>query len=323
MRVFLTGGTGFVGGVVARKLRERGDDVVALVRSPGKAGDLKASGCQIASGDLGDEAAIREAMAGCDAAIHAAASYEGGVMASEHPRIYDANVRGTERVLSVAKELGVKVVYVSTVGVLGNTDGQVVDENYARTSGYLSYYEETKHQAHEVAERLMAEGLECIIVMPGGIYGPGDTSDAGKALSMFLDGKMPMKLFPEAGFTFAHVDDIADGILLALDKGRVGEKYILAGEVATLGDVIDTAGKITGRKPPKYTLPAGVVKAIAPFGRVIGPLMGMPPNLREVVASLEGVTYWARADKAMNELGFSARPLEQGLRDTLKAEGRL
>jgi dihydroflavonol-4-reductase len=159
--------------------------------------------------------------------------------------------------------------------------------------------------------------------MPGGIYGPGDNSDARKAMDMFLAGKMPVKMFPETGFTFAHVDDIASGILLALDKGRSGEAYILAGEISTLGGLIDTVGEIVRKSPPKFTMPPALIKAMAPLGRFIGPLLQLPPNFRELVASAEDVTYWARPDKAVNELGWSARPLEQGLRDTLKAEGKL
>ncbi len=124
MRVFLTGATGFIGGTVARQLRDRGDEVVCLVRSPKKAEALEGIGCSLVRGDLSDRAAIAAAMAGCDAAIHAAAMYEVGIPKSQHAAMYEANVTGTENALGAAKDAGVgKVVYVSTVGIFGDTHG--------------------------------------------------------------------------------------------------------------------------------------------------------------------------------------------------------
>ena len=131
MKVFLTGATGFIGGHVARKLRERGDEVRALVRAPRSGRELEALGCELVVGDLADEAAIATGLEGCDAVIHGAAIYEVGIPESEHRPMYEANVLGTERVLRAALAAGTpKVVYVSTVGAFGNTHGQVVDETY-------------------------------------------------------------------------------------------------------------------------------------------------------------------------------------------------
>ncbi len=161
MRVFVTGATGFIGGHVARLLRERGDDVSALVRSPAKAAALEKLGCKIITGELSDQAAIAAGLAGCDALIHGAAVYEVGIPKSEHRRMYEANVLGTERVLSAALEAGTpKVVYISTIAVFGNTHGEVVDETYEHPAkSFTSYYEETKHEAHGAAKRLIAAGL--------------------------------------------------------------------------------------------------------------------------------------------------------------------
>jgi NAD(P)-dependent dehydrogenase (short-subunit alcohol dehydrogenase family) len=131
MRVFVTGGTGFIGGHVVRLLRERGDDVRALIRDPDKGGPLTDLGCELVSGTLANRDAIRAGMEGCDAAIHGAAMYEVGIPKSEHRTMYEANVIGTENVLGAALEAKLpKVVYVSTVGAFGNTKGQVVDESY-------------------------------------------------------------------------------------------------------------------------------------------------------------------------------------------------
>jgi nucleoside-diphosphate-sugar epimerase len=325
MRVFMTGATGFIGGEAARRLRARGDDVRALVRNPAKAGPLEAEGCEIAEGDVTDFEAVRAGLEGCDAAIHAAAIYEVGIKKSEREPMYEANVRGTETVLGAALESRTpKVVYVSTVAAIGNTEGEIADENWVHRERYCNYYEETKHLAHKATRRLIdEEGLPAVIVQPGGVYGPNDHSQIGNVLNQFLAGRMPLMVFPEAGFNFVHRDDVADGIILALDKGNPGEQYILGGQLGTLRDLIETAARVAGKKPPRRNLPTGLMKASAPLGPVIGPLMGFPPNLKELIATSDGVTYWAKDDKARSELGYSARPLEQGLRDTLAVEGKL
>src|SRR5215218_9348866 len=131
MKIFVTGGTGFIGGEIVRQLRDRGDEVVCLVRNPEKGKAAAGLGCELAAGDLGDEAAIRAGMEGCDAVIHAAAMYEVGIPAKQRPAMWEANVAGTERVMKAALEEKVpRVVYVSTVGIFGNTHKQVVDEGY-------------------------------------------------------------------------------------------------------------------------------------------------------------------------------------------------
>jgi dihydroflavonol-4-reductase len=325
VKVFVTGGTGFIGGEVVRQLRARGDDVCCLVRNPEKAAKLATLGCELVAGDLGDADAIRSGMAGCDAAIHAAAMYEVGIPAKQRPAMYDANVRGTERVLGAALAAGIpKVVYVSTVGVFGNTHGKVVDETYEHPGRkFTSYYEETKLEAHRTAKRMIAEeSLPCVIVQPGGVYGPGDTSQVADLLEQFLDGKMPLLPFPELGICLSHVSDIAAGILLALDKGKQGEAYVLSGPATTMRDAIETVAGLTGRKAPKRALPTPLMKAMTPIGPLVGKLMGQPPNLRELISSADGVTFWASHEKASRELGYAPRGMEEGLRQTLEADER-
>ena len=326
MRVFVTGSTGFIGGALALALQERGDQVVALVRSPEKAQDLEAAGVELALGGLGDVDTIDEALKGCEAAIHGAAVYEVGIKASERPAMYEANVRGTENVLGAALRAKTpKVVYISTVAAFGNTRGKVVDESYRHPHDtYTSYYEETKVLAHDAARRLIDEdGLPCVIVQPGGVYGPGDHSAIGDLIERFAKKRLPAMVFPDLGFNLVHRDDVVAGILLALDKGRPGEQYVLGGEVTTMGGMIEAEAKVLGRKPPRVTMPAVMLKASAPLGPVVGPALGFPPNLRELISSSDGVTFWAKHDKAVAELGYSPRGLEQGLRDTLAAEGWL
>lgn len=321
MKAFLTGATGFIGGHVARLLRERGDDVVALVRSPEKAGALRQLGCELIEGDLSSEDAIRRGVEGADAVFHVGAVYKVGIPKSEHEAMYDANVRGTERVLDAAIEAGVpRTVYVSTCAVFGDTGGTVVDESYRRAGDdFTSYYDETKFLAHEVAEDRIAKGAPIVIVQPGGVYGPDDHSELGNVIDQTAKGKLPARVFPEGGFMLCHVEDIAAGILLAHDKGEIGEAYVLSGEKRTLGEVIDEVAAIAGRKPPRFTMPAVLLKASAPLGPVIAPLLGFPPNLRELIKTSNGVTYWATDEKARRELGFEPRDLETGLKQTVEA----
>ena len=325
MRIFLTGATGFIGGHVARKLRARGDDVRVLVRTPGKAAELEQLGCELVEGDLSDSGAIAAGLEGCDAAIHGAAVYEVGIPASEHRAMYEANVLGTERVLTAALAAGTsKVVYISTIAAFGNTAGEIVDESYEHPgTSFTSYYEQTKYEAHQIAKRLVAEGLPCVIVQPGGVYGPKDHSALGHQIKQFLAGRMPAIAFPELGLNMVHVEDVAAGVLLALDRGEVGEAYVLGGEITTMGGVIEVTGRVAGKQPPKRTMPAPLLKALIPVGGLVGRLMDQPPNLRELISSADGVTFWARHDKAIAELDYSPRDLETGLRATLQAEGRL
>ena len=324
MKVFVTGATGFIGSEVARRLRRRGDDVVALVRDRSATGGLEEIGCQLVEGDLGSAGVIAGGMRGCDAAIHLAAMYEVGIPKSRRPAMYAANVEGTRTVLATALELKIpKVVYVSTVNAFGNTEGQVVDETHQHSERYVSYYDETKHLAHKLAREMIDRGLPLVIVQPGGVYGPGDTSLQGRLITQFLDGKLPAMMFPDTGINMVHRDDVAEGILLALDKGNPGEAYVLGGQITTMGEAIRTLGKVAGRKPPRITVPPAVIKALAPLGPIIGPALGQGPNLHEIISAVDGVTYWAKDDKARRELGYSPRGLEQGMRDTLEVEGRL
>jgi nucleoside-diphosphate-sugar epimerase len=324
VKVFVTGGTGFIGGEVARQLRERGDEVVCLVRNSGRAAKLTGLGCQIVSGDLGDTAAIRTGMDGCDAVVHAAAMYEVGIPAKQRPAMWEANVAGTENVLKAARDADVaKVVHVSTVGVFGNTHRKVVDEAYEHPGReFTSYYEETKLEAHRIAKRMIEDGLPGVIVQPGGVYGPGDTSQVADLLEQFLAGKMPLIPFPELGICLTHVEDIAAGILLALDRGHVGETYVLSGPVTTMREAVEVVAAATGRKAPKYAMPVPLMKALTPVGPLVGKLMGQPPNLRELISSADGVTFWASHEKASRELGYAPRGMEEGLRQTLAEDER-
>jgi dihydroflavonol-4-reductase len=320
VKAFVTGGTGFIGRHLVRKLRDRGDEVVALVRTPSKATDITALGAHVVEGDLSDENAIRQGVAGCESVFHVGATYKVGVPKSEHEAMWDANVRGTERVLDAATEAGAtRIIHVSTGNVYGNTRGQVVEEGYVRPQppDFLSYYDRTKYEAHQVALDRIAKGAPIIIVQPGGVYGPDDHSELGNMIDQARTGKLKLRLFPETGFNFIYVEDVADGILLAHDKGRIGEAYNIAGEKATMGELVKKVSELSGRKPPSITMPAAMMKMAIPVGPVVGKIMGFPPNLGELIKTSDGVTFWMTDKKARDELGFEPRGLDTGLRQTL------
>ena len=190
--------------------------------------------------------------------------------------------------------------------MFGNTQGQVVDESYTRTGPYTSYYEETKVQAHDVALQFAARGLPVSIAQPGGVYGPGDTSGMGGLMRDFVRGRLPFVPFPDTGLNFVHVEDVARGIVRVLDRGQVGQGYVLGGEIARVADAFAALARITGRDSPRLRVPYALLQ--------LGSLVR--PGLREVVTSTRGVTFWASDARAKSELGYASRELEPGLRDT-------
>ena len=320
MKAFVTGGTGFIGRRLVSKLRERGDDVAALVRDPAKAADLERAGVELIEGDLGAVDAIRRGVEGSDACFHAAAIYKVGIPKSQHDEVYETNVRGTERVLDAAAQAGVpKIVYVSTINVFGNTKGEVVEESYRRPGNdFLSYYDRTKYEAHQVALDRIEKGAPIVIVQPGGVYGPDDHSEIGNLIGQYRSGRLPLIPFPETGFNLVYVDDVADGCILAYDNGQIGESYVLGGEITNFRGLIEKVAHIDGKKPPKRAMPTGLMKAMIPVP-VVGKLFGLPPNVRELISASDGVTYWAKDDKARTHLGYAPRDLDTGLRQTLSA----
>lgn len=307
MKVFVTGATGFVTGTVTLHLLARGDEVRALVRDPSRAHTLERAGATLIAGHVGDEGALRRGMEGVDGVVHGAAIYEVGIPALRRPAMYETNVIGTERVLEAARAASVgRVAYVSTCGIFGNTHGRIVDETYTRSGPYTSYYEETKVRAHEIALQHAERGLPVSIAQPGGVYGPGDTSGLGGLMRDFVRGRLPFLPFADAGLNFVHVDDVARGIVLVLDRGQPRRSYVLGGENARVAELFAALARVTGRGVPRLRLPYALLELAAP----------LRPGLREVVTSTKGVTFWASDARAKSELGYSSRPLEAGLRDT-------
>ena len=318
MRVFLTGGAGFIGGSVSRQLRARGDDVVAVVRDPEGAAKLRELGCDVRPGDLSSLEALAGGMRDCDGVVHLAGSYRVGIPKREHPEMYDANVGATYRVLRAAIHAGVpRIVHVSTVNVFGDTRGRIVDETYRRDvrRGFVSYYDETKYLAHVAARELIDSGAPILIAMPGATYGPGDRSAVGNQLRLAFEGRLRAIAMGDLGISPAHVDDVAAGIIATLTQGRLGESYVLAGPNLRLREVIAVAARVGGHRAPRLTVPTGLLRGIARLGPFVARALGQQPNFAEVVSASDGVTYWASSAKASLKLGYAPRELEAGLRD--------
>jgi nucleoside-diphosphate-sugar epimerase len=213
-----------------------------------------------------------------------------------------------------------KGVYTSTCAINSDTHGKVVDENYHFSGKHISEYDRTKAAAHEIAKQFIAKGLPLVIVMPGLIYGPGDTSSLRDSIIEFLNGQLPM-IPAEAGNCPAHVEDVAQGHILAMEKGRVGESYIIAGDRYLLADAFQLASQITGKRAP-MVVPAQMMKIMSllarPFDRFLP-----PAYTSEGLRVIAGVTYMGDNSKARRELGYNPRPFREGWGETLLHEMKL
>jgi len=323
MKYFVTGATGFVGSHVARQLAEQRHEVVVSVRTPAKANELAALGVTITQGDVTDKESMRGAMQGVDGVFHIAGWYKIGVKNKSAGS--DINISGTRNVLELMKELGIKKgVYTSTLAVNSDTHGVLVDESYHYHGKHLSEYDRTKWVAHyEVAEPMIVDGLPLVIVMPGLIYGPGDTSSVRTTFIQYLQRKLPV-LPAKTAFSWAHVEDIARGHILAMELGKVGESYIIAGPTHTLVEGIQIAQKITGVPAPRIKVAPGVMKAMSATMGVVEKVVPVPVGYSaEYLRVSAGVTYIGTNAKALRELDYSPRPLEVGLTETLQHEMKL
>lgn len=262
MKYFVTGATGFVGGRVVRQLAEAGHQVVVVVRNSTKAKDLSELGIAVHQGDVTDKESMCGPMAGVDGVFHIAGWYKVGVKdKSQGEKI---NVQGTRNVLELMQELKIpKGVYTSTLAVFSDTDGRLVDETYRYNGPHLSEYDRTKWLAHyEVADPMIKAGLPLVIVQPGLIYGPGDTSSARATFIQYLQRKLPM-IPQKTAFCWAHVDDIAHAHILAMEQSKPGESYIIAGPMHTFVEGMEIAEQITGIPAPRLRVAPSVMKAMS------------------------------------------------------------
>ena len=308
MRALVTGATGFVGSAVARALSRAGWQVRALARAGSDRRNLRPLDVEIATGDLLDEASIREALRDCDALFHVAADYRLG--AAHAQGIYRTNVEGTRNTLDAAERMKVgRVVYTSSVATIGlPADGSPGNEDTAVTlSDMIGHYKRSKFLAEQLVRERAGAGAPVIIVNPSTPVGPGDLKPTPTG-RMVLDaalGRMPA--YVDTGLNIVHVDDVAAGHLRALERGRIGERYILGGEDMTLREILVRISTLVGRKPPAVRLPHAVLLPLALAAEGWARLTGT-----EARATVEGVRMarkhmYYSSDKAVRELGYSSR----------------
>lgn len=318
----MTGATGFLGSELVKQLVGRGHQVVGVVRSPEKASLLKALGVVLHVADITDRESLRQPMIGVDGVFHTAAWYKIGVRHSREiaERV---NVEGTRNVLEIARQLSIpRVVHTSTVGVFGDTHGQLVDETYYARGPFLTEYDRSKWIAHyEVAIPMRDAGMPIIIVMPGLIYGPGDTSAVRATLAQLLRNRL---FLTPKGVTFAwgYVEDIARGLRQAMDSGTVGESYLLTGPVHTFQEAFATAATIARRRPPLLHPPPALMRVAASLAARVERWDFQFSYPAETLRLMAGTTWIGSSAKAEKALGFTARPLEEGLRHTVEHELR-
>lgn len=321
-KYFVTGATGFIGGELVKQLIGRGHKVVALVRSPERATMLRALGVEMHAGDITDRETLKAPMTGVDGVFHVAAWFKIGVKEPLADRI---NVDGTRNVLQTMRALEIpRGVYTSTVAIFSDTRGAVPDETYRYDGPHLSEYDRTKWIAHyRVALPKIEDGLPLSIVMPGVVYGPGDTGGFRTALVDLLRGRLPFTPARTA-YNWAHVEDTARGHILAMEQGRPGETYIITGPRHTFVQAFDLAARLAKVRPPMLHPGPHAMRAIGQTMKVAGRFVKLPPSFQpETFRMLAGTTYLGANDKAVRELGFTARPLEEGYAQTIEHELRL
>ena len=311
MKIFLTGGTGFIGQPLTRALLGRGWKVAALVRTPGspQARALGALGAELVAGDVTDRESMRSAMSGADIVVHNAGSYEYGVSGKRRTLMHGINVTGTDNVLGLALDLGIRrTVYVSSTMYFGGTGPEPRDETYQRQQPHRSFYEQTKAEAHHVALRYQQRGLPLIIVCPNGVVGPNDHSAYGYFLRLYLNHLMPPCAWgPEVIHSHVHVDDVAKGITLAAEKGRLGETYLLAGDPTRQRDLVQLWMTKPGRMKIRFYIPDWLAKVLFAPMEPLQRAVGLPAFMsRETVSASMYLNY--SSAKAQRELGWVHRP---------------
>jgi dihydroflavonol-4-reductase len=308
--VFLTGGSGFVGSHVARLLVQRGARVRCLVRPASRTAELRALGVDLREGDVRDAASIQQAMAGADVVFHCAADYR--LDAPNSGDLHHTNVDGTDNVMRAASELGVaRVVHTSSVATLSpSDDGTPVDEQARATPDtVVGAYKRTKVLAERVAEDWARRGLHVVIVSPSTPVGEGDAkpTPTGRMIVDFLNGRMPA--YVDTGLNLVDVRDVALGHLLAAERGRAGQTYILGNTNLALRDILELVGRTVGRRAPRLRLPVWLPIALAHLEAPVSRLLGRPPRVPLDGARMSRRKMFFDAAKAVRELGVPQSPI--------------
>lgn len=328
MKVYLTGGTGFIGQRLVPILIQQGWDVIALVRNPesNQAKVIEKVGAKLVLGDITNLESIQKTMLNVDALIHNAAWYEFGISKAKQDRMRMINVQGTKNTLSLAVERGLsKIVYVSTILAFGETGGIIVDETFQRQNPPNSCYEQTKTEAHEYALQLQQNGAPIVIACPAGVIGPGDHSGLGCLARMYVRGWFPPIPFAANGSrSHVYVDDAAEGIARCVTHGRVGESYFLSNGIMQHREMFNLWKQTPGgAKWTLFWMPKPLAMFFNRCAEPIERLFGLPIVFCREFANAGFGSWQFSASKAKHELGMKFRSVEQAWLDTLEAERAL
>ena len=327
-RVLVTGASGFVGSAVARIARERGFDVRVVIRKTSSRQNLEGLDAEVVIGDMRDEASMRAAMKGVRYLLHVAADYR--IWARDPGEIERANLEGTEATMRAALAEGVeRIVYTSSVATLKvSPAGEIVDETKpAQAHQTIGAYKRSKVLAERAVERMVAnDGLPAVIVNPSTPIGPRDVkpTPTGRIIVEAATGKIPA--FVDTGLNLVHVDDVANGHFLALERGVIGERYILGGENLSLQQMLADIAGLAGRKPPTIKLPRGPLYPLAIGAELYAKFSGKEPFVTVDGLRMSKNKMYFTSAKAERELGYKARPYGEGLShalDWFRANGYL
>jgi dihydroflavonol-4-reductase len=317
MKVFVTGGTGFVGANVVRSLLDQGYQVKALVRGTSDRSNLQGLDVELVMGDLNDPD-LGPKLRGCQALFHVAAHYS--LLQRERDRLFTINVLGTRNILQAARAAGVdRVVYTSSVAAIGvPTDGSLADETYQSAPDRLiGAYKQSKYWAEQEANKAITLGQDIVIVSPSSPIGPYDIkpTPTGDLVLRFLQGRMPA--YVDTGLNFVDVRDVAQGHILALEKGVGGDRYILGNANLSLKAVLDLLGEITGRKPPKYQLPLWLPLGVAWVDEKMLGSLGKTPSVPIDGVRMSQQKMFYNPSKAVETLGLPQTEVAIALADAV------
>jgi len=319
MRVLLTGATGFLGRNVARCLAARGHALRVLARAGSRLAGLPAD-VELARGDVTDATSLRAAAEGCEAVLHMAALVK--IWVPDPERFEAVNVGGIENALAAARAAGARLLYTSSFMALGPSGEGALDASRTHPGPpFRNPYERTKVKADRLAREAAAAGQDVVLLYPGVIYGPGDMTDGNIVARMVADhlnGRLPALVGPcDRRWSYAFVDDVAEGHARALESGRAGERLVLGGENATLAQLFACVRETTGVAPPRLRIPYAAASALGLLQWLWAEVTGHPPQLTPGEVGVLREEWACDSRVAEERLGYRSRPLAQGLAQTI------
>jgi nucleoside-diphosphate-sugar epimerase len=321
MSILITGATGYIGSALTFKLAEKGQDVRILCRKMPEQPEFRKPNIKMVLGDIHDKAALREAMSGIRQVYHMAAFAR--LWSKDKNTFHDINVEGAANVFQAALEAGVqKLVHTSTAGVIGPSDDKPMTEDRPRITGYFNLYESTKAESERLAAEYTAKGLPVVVVNPSRVYGPGlDTvsNPVTKIVERYIKGDW--KVTPGSGNdvgSYCYIDDVVDGHIGAMEKGRPGERYIMGGVNATYNELLGTISRLSGVHNKQYHVPFFLLKLASRIMLFRAELTGSPPLVTPDWVAKYAFNWALDSSKAQREIGYAIRPLAEGIGSTIE-----